>query len=187
MNGPDEAHKLFVENLVSTIDTVALDAKSQVAFDPSNVDAYRLIGYENRDVADSDFRNNHVDAGAIGAGHSVTALYGLRLRPGVEGGDRLATVTIRWTDPETNRISEISLAALDPGAAPDSSGAGRTAAREPFTPTDLRARPAASSIRNDLRGRWREDVCRARQPRWRHASRRLLAPAIVRHAAACHR
>ena len=105
---PDEAHRLFVERLVSTIDTVALDAKAQVDFDPETVAAYRLIGYENRAIADQDFRNNHVAAGAIGAGHAVTVLYGVRLRDGVRPGDRLATVNLRWTDPATKRATELS-------------------------------------------------------------------------------
>jgi Ca-activated chloride channel family protein len=54
---------------------VAKDAKFQVDFDPKMVARYRLVGYENRDIADSDFRNDKVDAGEIGAGHQVTALY----------------------------------------------------------------------------------------------------------------
>jgi Ca-activated chloride channel family protein len=108
----DEARRLFVEDLTSTIDSVALDAKVQVEFDPAMVESYRLIGFENRAVADEDFRNGRVNAGAIGAGHEVTALYALRLardgdEPGV-GDGRIATVNLRWTDPDTNRASEIA-------------------------------------------------------------------------------
>ena len=105
---PEEAHRLFVERLVSTIDTVALDAKAQVDFDPETVAAYRLIGYENRAIADRDFRNNNVAAGAIGAGHAVTVLYGVRLRGSVRPGDRLAAVSLRWTDPATKGATEIA-------------------------------------------------------------------------------
>ena len=65
----DEAHKLFVEDLTSTLQVIALDAKVQVDFNPDVVAYYRLVGYENRDVADQDFRNDAVDAGEIGAGH----------------------------------------------------------------------------------------------------------------------
>ncbi len=104
----DEARRLFIEDLVSTIDTVALDAKVQVELNPRTVDAYRLIGYENRAIADQDFRDNDVAAGAIGAGHAVTALYGLRLRDEVRPGDRLATINLRWTDPASNRSVEIA-------------------------------------------------------------------------------
>lgn len=105
---PEEAHRLFVERLVSTLDTVALDAKAQVDFDTETVASYRLIGYENRAIADRDFRNDRVAAGAIGAGHAVTILYGVRLREGVRPGDRLATVSLRWTDPATKGTSELS-------------------------------------------------------------------------------
>jgi Ca-activated chloride channel family protein len=61
--------------MTSTLEVIAKDVKIQVEFDPSRVSRYRLIGYENRDVADKDFRNDQVDGGEIGAGHQVTALY----------------------------------------------------------------------------------------------------------------
>ncbi|MCP4547798.1 MAG: DUF3520 domain-containing protein [bacterium] len=75
----DEANRVFRENLTGTLQTIARDAKIQVEFDPEHVLRYRLLGYENRDVADDDFRNDAVDAGEIGAGHVVTALYELKL------------------------------------------------------------------------------------------------------------
>jgi len=102
----DEAEKLFVDDLTSTLQVIALDAKVQVDFNPDVVAYYRLIGYENRDVADQDFRNDTVDAGEIGAGHSVTALYAVMFRPDVEG--RIATVQLRWEDPDTHRVTEIN-------------------------------------------------------------------------------
>jgi Ca-activated chloride channel family protein len=105
----DEARRLFVDDLTSTLDTVALDAKVQVDFDPQVVAKYRLIGFENRAVPDDQFRNNHVAAGAIGAGHEVTALYAIRLAEDIRAGDRIGTVTLRWTDPTTRRTSETSL------------------------------------------------------------------------------
>ena len=101
-----EAEKLFVEKLTGTLQAIALDAKIQVDFNPDVVAYYRLIGYENREVADRDFRNDAVDAGEIGAGHSVTALYAVMLHPGAEG--RLATVQLRWEDPETHKVTEIN-------------------------------------------------------------------------------
>ncbi len=104
----EEARRLFVEDLVSTLDTVALDAKVQLDFDPQVVDEYRLIGFENRAIPDREFRDNSVQAGAIGAGHSVTALYALRLREGAGRNDRIATVSLRWTDPDTNKATEIA-------------------------------------------------------------------------------
>jgi len=71
----DEARKVFGHDLVSTIDTVAKDAKIQVEFNPAAVSQYRLIGYENRALAAHQFTDNSVDAGEVGAGQSVTALY----------------------------------------------------------------------------------------------------------------
>jgi len=102
----DEAQKLFVEDLTSTLQVIALDAKIQVDFNPEVVAYYRLIGYENRDVADQDFRNDAVDAGEIGAGHSATALYAVTFRPNADG--RIATVQLRWEDPDTHQVTEIN-------------------------------------------------------------------------------
>ena len=93
-----EAKRVFGENLDGTLRTVARDVKLQVEFDPAAVARYRLIGYENRDVADADFRNDAVDAGEIGAGHSVTALYELEVtNPTAE---TIATVRIRHRAPD---------------------------------------------------------------------------------------
>ncbi len=85
---------------------IALNAKVQVDFNSEVVSQYRLIGYENRAVADQDFRNNNVDAGEIGAGHTVTALYAVFFRPGAEG--RIATMNLRWEDPTTHAVQEIN-------------------------------------------------------------------------------
>ena len=76
-----EAQRIFVENLTGTLQVIALDSKVQVDFNPDVVSRYRLLGYENRRVDDEDFRNDQVDAGEVGAGHSVTALYELKLHP----------------------------------------------------------------------------------------------------------
>ncbi len=70
-----EAKKTLVEQAGSTLVTIAKDVKIQVEFNPAKVQAYRLIGYENRLLAKEDFNNDKVDAGEIGAGHAVTALY----------------------------------------------------------------------------------------------------------------
>ena len=70
-----EAEKLLVEQVSSTLVTVAKDVKIQVEFNPATVSSYRLIGYENRLLRKEDFNNDRVDAGEIGAGHTVTALY----------------------------------------------------------------------------------------------------------------
>jgi len=94
-----EARRVLVENLTGTLQVIAKDAKIQVEFDPSRVLRYRLLGFENRDVADRDFRNDKVDAGEIGAGHEVTALYEVKLAPGA-GRAPIATVRLRYARPE---------------------------------------------------------------------------------------
>jgi Ca-activated chloride channel family protein len=103
---PEEAQKLFLEKLTGTLQTIALDAKVQVDFNPEVVSRYRLIGYENRAIADQDFRNDTVDAGEIGAGHTATAIYAVQLRPKAEG--RIATMQLRWQDPDTRQVKEIN-------------------------------------------------------------------------------
>ncbi|QNG99550.1 vWA domain-containing protein [Pseudomonas sediminis] len=70
-----EARKVLVDQLASTLTTVASDVKLQLEFNPSEVSEYRLLGYENRALKREDFSNDKVDAGDIGAGHTVTALY----------------------------------------------------------------------------------------------------------------
>jgi Ca-activated chloride channel homolog len=69
----------------------------QVTFDQSTVASYRLVGYEDRAVDNSDFRNDRVDGGEVGPGHSVTALYVVRLRG--EGYGPIAEARVRWLDP----------------------------------------------------------------------------------------
>ena len=101
-----EAQRIFVDDLTGTLQYIAKDAKVQVDFNPETVSRYRLLGYENRDVADEDFRNDAVDAGEIGAGHSVTALYELKLREGAEG--TLGTVYMRYEDVGLNEVIEIN-------------------------------------------------------------------------------
>ncbi len=99
-----EAKKIFTEKLVGMMEVVAADAKVQVEFDPVTVVEYRQIGYENRRLANEDFRNDKVDAGEVGANHHVTALYEVRLKAGGEG--RLATVRLRYREPDTKEVVE---------------------------------------------------------------------------------
>lgn len=105
----EEAERLFQDQLTTSLETVARDVKIQVEFDPEYVEEYRLIGFENRAIADSDFRDDRVDAGEINAGHSVTALYEVSLtRDAYRSDAAFASVYLRWEDAETNRIEEIS-------------------------------------------------------------------------------
>ena len=101
-----DAREVFCEQLPRNIDLTARDAKAQVAFDPETVAEFRLIGYDNRRVADDDFRDDRVDGGEVGPGHTVTALYAVRTRPGADG--HLATATVRWQDPKTRAPHEES-------------------------------------------------------------------------------
>ena len=105
----EEAERLFSDELTSTLITSAVDAKIQVEFDESIVDEYRLIGYENRGVRDSDFRNDDVDAGELGAGHQATAIYEIVLDADISIDDRaeLGVVRLRWEDPDTGEVFEI--------------------------------------------------------------------------------
>jgi Ca-activated chloride channel family protein len=122
---------VFGHDLVSTIDTVAKDAKIQVEFNPAAVSQYRLIGYENRALAAHQFTDNSVDAGEVGAGQSVTALYevvlaGDQITPG--GGmvetrygptpapsptpghrpEEFGFVRIRFQDPTSKEVEQLS-------------------------------------------------------------------------------
>ncbi|PTL80833.1 von Willebrand factor type A domain-containing protein [Vitiosangium sp. GDMCC 1.1324] len=98
-----EAKKVFETQLTGTLEVIAKDVKIQVEFDPKVVRRYRLVGYENRDIADKDFRDDKVDAGEIGAGHSVTAVYEVELT-----GEKaaLGTVRIRAKAPNGTEASE---------------------------------------------------------------------------------
>jgi Ca-activated chloride channel family protein len=114
-----EARKVLVEQLASTLSVVARDVKIQVEFNPAQVSEYRLLGYENRALKREDFSNDKVDAGEIGAGHRVTALYEivpvgkrgwlepLRYQPAVPQAsakqDELALLRLRWKAPEESR------------------------------------------------------------------------------------
>ncbi|MEW1684651.1 von Willebrand factor type A domain-containing protein [Streptomyces sp. NPDC093594] len=99
-----DAREVFCEELPRNIDLTARDAKAQVAFDPETVAEFRLIGYDNRRVADEDFRDDRVDGGEVGPGHTVTALYAVRTHPGAEG--HLATATVRYLDPDSRTPHE---------------------------------------------------------------------------------
>ncbi len=92
----DEAERLFGSDLTTTLVPVASEARAQVAFDPDAVEAYRLIGYDNRDLADEDFTDLGVDAGELGSGHHATALYEVRLADGVQPGASIGTASVRW-------------------------------------------------------------------------------------------
>jgi len=130
-----EARKVLVHELGGTLYTVAKDVKIQVEFNPARVRAYRLIGYENRLLADEDFADDRKDAGEIGSGHSVTALYEV-IPVGVEtdvtvrvpdalryqaapdsstraAGPELMFVRVRYKQPDGDRSRELTHAVVD--------------------------------------------------------------------------
>ncbi len=99
-----EARAFFLRKLTSVLEVVARDAKAQVEWNPARVDRYRLLGYEKRDVADRDFRNDAVDAGEINSGHSVTALFEVKLKGG-PGSGNIGTARIRYkVDPRSEGV-----------------------------------------------------------------------------------
>jgi Ca-activated chloride channel family protein len=97
IDDPTQAERVFVDQVSGTLVTIARDVKIQVEMNPESVESYRLIGYENRDIADRDFRNDRVDAGEVGSGHNVTALYDVVLKDGYSR--QLATVRLRYEKP----------------------------------------------------------------------------------------
>lgn len=131
-----EAKKVFLTEFGGTLQTVAKDVKLQVEFNPAQVAAYRLLGYENRRLADKDFNDDKKDAGEIGSGHSMTAFYEIvpagsgeeavssvdplkyQRTEGVESGD-LFTVKLRWKAPDGD-ASELAETPFAAAAATDS-------------------------------------------------------------------
>ena len=104
-----EARKVLVDEMQSTLLTIARDVKIQVEFNPAQVAEYRLIGYENRALRNEDFANDRVDAGDIGAGHEVTALYEITLAG--SGAERLPPLRYagsRAIPPATAASTEIA-------------------------------------------------------------------------------
>ncbi len=118
-----EGHKVLVEEMTSTLVTVAKDVKFQVEFNPAKVNGYRLIGYENRQMDAVDFNDDKKDGGELGAGHTVVALYeiipagsesaiDLKYQQSIADGasDEYATIKIRYKEPEASKSQLLSLA-----------------------------------------------------------------------------
>ncbi|WP_290891504.1 VWA domain-containing protein [Arenimonas sp.] len=111
-----EGRKVLVEEMGSTLLTIASDVKIQIEFNPAQVAEYRLIGYENRTLAREDFNNDQVDAGEIGAGHDVTALYEVCLvGMGCESSDPLRYATPAAADPKGTELAFLKLRYKRPG------------------------------------------------------------------------
>jgi len=130
-----EARKVFVEQVGGTLVTIAKDVKLQVEFNPAQVKAFRLVGYENRVLAHQDFNDDTRDAGDIGAGHTVTALYEI-VPPGVDidvpgvdplkyqppagrgqtsGSGELLTLKLRYKQPDSDHSARLDVPVEDSG------------------------------------------------------------------------
>ncbi len=144
-----EARRVFGERLTSNLLTIARDVKAQIEFDPDIVLAWRLLGYENRTLEDDEFRDDAIDAGELGPGHEVTALYQLALTQESAGGD-LAVVRLRARPPEGNGPAEEWLTELSAQAMAESFGAASP---------DLHAAFSAAAFAELLReSPWVEDL-----------------------------
>ena len=130
-----EARKVLINEFGGTLFTVAKDVKLQVEFNPDKVQAYRLIGYENRLLEDKDFNDDRKDAGDMGAGHTVTALYeviptGIKSsfagsvddlkyqenKKNKNGSKEMLTVKLRYKEPDGNSSKLLQEAVIDHSA-----------------------------------------------------------------------
>ena len=100
-----EARKVLVEELDGTFNVVAKDSKIGVEFNADVVEKYRLIGYETKMMSEDDFNDEKKDAGEIGSGHTVTAVYEVQLKEGATGN--IATAEVRFKDPETEENKSV--------------------------------------------------------------------------------
>ncbi len=101
IDNADEANKILNEQFTGTLYTIAKDVKLQVEFNENAVESYRLIGYENRTLANEDFENDSVDAGDLGAGQTVTAVYELILKKNAK--EELFSVKVRYKEPNSQQ------------------------------------------------------------------------------------
>jgi Ca-activated chloride channel family protein len=156
-----EAEKVLVEGASSTLFPIAKDVKIQVEFNPAKVSEYRLIGYETRALNREDFNNDRVDAGEIGSGHSVTAIYELTPKgssavlndtlrygkeqaaatPAADGGE-LAFLKMRWKKPDSDTSELVTMPVTDANAVADVNAAS----------TDVRFSVAVAAFGQKLKG-----------------------------------
>ncbi|RKD12326.1 hypothetical protein BCY91_11740 [Pelobium manganitolerans] len=134
IDGLNEAKKVLIKEFGATLFTIAKDVKLQVEFNPALVQAYRLVGYENRLLNKEDFKDDKKDAGDMGAGHTVTALYeiipqgyksefvkeneGLKYQKNamLKPSKELLTVKLRYKKPDEDKSQEFSTVLTDKGA-----------------------------------------------------------------------
>ncbi|MXZ92623.1 MAG: DUF3520 domain-containing protein [Chloroflexi bacterium] len=104
----DATERFLAESVAGIFTETARDARIQVEFNPEVVRKYRLIGYENRAVADEDFRDDSLDFGEVGFARDVSALYELRLFDDAAVDATMATARLRWRDPQNRQVIELS-------------------------------------------------------------------------------
>jgi len=112
-----EAKKVFVNEFGGTLFTIAKDVKIQIEFNPFKVKEYRLVGYENRLLNEEDFENDKIDAGELGSGHTVTALYELVLKDNEKDGKnrlKYQSTSVNETALESNEVATIKLRYKEP-------------------------------------------------------------------------
>ena len=177
----EEAEHVYVDELTALLTPVADDARTQVEFDPELVTSYRLVGYENRAMDDQAFEDLSADAGELGAGHRASALYEVRLAPGVEPGTPIGTAEVLWKAPgtDTPHGASVPVLAADPEAGLPDSLALATAVAD----LALLLKGYGSDgdrVRQQLRRRPRpgRGARRARRPRRVRPGRAGLAPGV---------
>ena len=176
----DQAKRVFHEDLTANLEVVAKDVKLQVDFDPAMVARYRLVGYENRDIKDDDFRDDKVDAGEIGAGHQVTALYEVELTAkGKQAHAPIGAIRIRHKTPNGAKATEAAFPMVGGPAASfanSSTGLPVRVRGRPRSPTSCAAARMPSTGRSRRSATWRRTP-RVTTPSARSSSR-LIEKAI---------
>lgn len=165
IDSEEEAKRVFVDDLAATLNTIGSDVKIQVQFNPKVVKCYRQLGYENRQLKKEQFRDDTVDAGEVGSGQAVTALYEMQLqaddrRQSTEDSDILATVRVRYRRADNGVVEEMERAVRISDVMPSFDEAGqrfRLAACVAEFAEILRACPHAA-------GSTYEDVAKAFRP-----------------------
>lgn len=166
----DDVEKTFGEGLDKLIYLAAKDVKVQVEFDPDRVKSWRQIGYENRGMANEDFRNDSADGGELGPGHTVTALYEVRLDDSIlhvlDGDEPFALTRVRYRRPEASETREFAV------------GLSQRTIPSHFeeASSDHRAAVAAATFASKLRG----DLNAREIPYYRIAS--MMLDAVDGHA-----
>ncbi|WP_052551041.1 vWA domain-containing protein [Enhygromyxa salina] len=139
IDGMAEARKVLVDESGALLQTIAKDVKIQVEFDPEQVAEHRLVGYENRVLAHRDFDDDSKDAGEIGAGHTVTAIYEVLPTPNHDAGP-LMTLNLRYKQPDADQSHKLTTTVSDSGR------------RMAQTSTDYRFAAAVAGFAEALRG-----------------------------------